>query len=260
MRKDQIFSQPSMPAASPSYPHGPYRFLDREFLIIIYESDPKAIKESVPEPLEPDGSNTVMYEFIKMPDSAGFGSYEESGVVIPCLFQGEKINFVSQMYLDCHPPTVGGREIWGFPKKLGNPKLFVNQDTLTGKLEYAGSLVALGTMAYKHVNLICPDKGDTQNCDPSELIQTLQKTNVNLKIIPDVDGSLKIAQLVAYNMENISIKWAWEGPARLSLTPHVNAPVADHPVYQIKKGIHLIADLTLPYGRVLHDYLLEDFY
>src|SRR5258708_2499225 len=41
----------SMPLASPSYPRGPYRFIDREYLIVSYESDPAAIREALPEPL-----------------------------------------------------------------------------------------------------------------------------------------------------------------------------------------------------------------
>ena len=83
----------------------------------------------------------------------------------------------------------------------------------------------------------------------------ISKTQVNLKMIPDVDGSLAIAQLVAYNLVDIEIKGAWKGPARLHLVPHVNAPVADLPVKKLLEGLHFIADITLPYGRVLYDYL-----
>jgi acetoacetate decarboxylase len=36
--------------------------------------------------------------------------------------------------------------------------------------------------------------------------------------------------------------------------PHVNAPVADLPVKKIVGGLHLVADISLPYGRVLYDY------
>ncbi len=104
---------------SGSYGRPPCRFINREFFIITYESDPAAIRQAVPEPLQPDGSNTVSYEWIKMPDSSGLGSYEESGIVIPCTFQGEPCNFVAQMYLDNAPAILGGREIWGFPKKMG---------------------------------------------------------------------------------------------------------------------------------------------
>ncbi|CQR51788.1 acetoacetate decarboxylase [Paenibacillus riograndensis] len=245
MNPKEVLSLQSMPAASASYGRPPYRFIDREFFIITYESDPAAIRQAVPEPLQPDGSNTVSYEWIKMPDSSGLGSYEESGIVIPCTFQGEPCNFVAQMYLDNAPAILGGREIWGFPKKWANPRLSVEgTETLTGTLHYNHVLVAMGTMPFKH-NLL--DQADTA--------AAIAKTQVNLKLIPDVDGSPKIAQLVAYSLENVTVKGAWSGPARLNLIPHVNAPVADLPVKAYIGGKHFIADLTLPYARVIHDYL-----
>lgn len=256
MNEKEILSLPGMPIASPSYPRGPYRFIDREYFIITYESDPESIRQAVPEPLEPDGSNTVMYEFIRMPDSSGFGNYTESGLVIPCIFKGEKVNFTAQMYLDCEPPISGGREIWGFPKKHANPSLSIAHDTLTGVLRYAGEKVAMGTMGYKHENLINNNKGSYSE-NVQEMINKISKTQVNIKLIPDVDGSLAIAQLVAYNMSDITVKGAWRGPARLHLVPHVNAPVADLPVRKVITGMHFITDITLPYGRVVHDYLKE---
>jgi acetoacetate decarboxylase len=83
----------------------------------------------------------------------------------------------------------------------------------------------------------------------------LSKTQVNLKLIPGVDGKPGICQLVDYNMTDITIKGSWIGPGRLHLFPHVNAPVADIPVRRVVAAHHFIADVTLPYGRVLHDYL-----
>ena len=40
----------AMPLASPAYPRGPYRFVDREFLVITYRTDPVALRAVVPEP------------------------------------------------------------------------------------------------------------------------------------------------------------------------------------------------------------------
>lgn len=156
------------------------------------------------------------------------------------------MNFVAQMYLDDDPPIVAGREIWGFPKKYAHPKLEVVKDTLTGTLSYSGQLVAMGTMGYKHLSMAGNGVATTA---------ILSKTQVNLKVIPGVDGKLQICQLVAYNLTEISIKGSWTGPGRLHLVPHVNAPVADLPVRKIVGARHFIADLTLPFGRVLHDYL-----
>ena len=78
----------------------------------------------------------VKYEFIRMPDSTGFGDYTESGQVIPVSFRGEKGGYVHAMYLDCDPPIAGGRELWGFPKKLASPMLKVEKDTLGGVLRF----------------------------------------------------------------------------------------------------------------------------
>jgi acetoacetate decarboxylase len=246
MRPQDILALSSMPAAGPSYPAGPYRFVDREYMIISYETDPDIIRQALPEPLEPVERPIVHYEWIKMPDSSGFGSYTECGMVLPARFAGEDVNFVAQMYLDDDPPIAAGREIWGFPKKYAHPKLEVVKDTLTGTLSYANQPVAMGTMGYKHESMAGNGERTTA---------MLTKTQVNLKLIPGVDGRPEICQLVAYNLTNITVKGSWIGPGRLHLIPHVNAPVADFPVRRIMGAHHFVADLTLPYGRVLHDYV-----
>ena len=246
MTRDEILSASSMPLFSPSYTAGPYIFIRREYLIVTYETEPDALRAALPEPLEPAPGNLAYYEWMKMPDASGFGDYEESGTGILALWRKEPCNFSVQMYLDDEPPITAGREIWGFPKKYGVPRLTVNKDTLTGTLHYDGERVALGTMPFKRVSL----EGRLD-----EVAAGLARLNVNLKLIPDVDGKPKIAQLVGYNLADIRVQGAWEGPARLHLIPHVNCRVADLPVRRVVGGRHQIVDFVLPYGRVLHDYL-----
>jgi len=107
----------AMPLSSPAFPPGPYRFVDREYFIIQYRTDPDALRRVVPEPLEVT-EPVVNYEFIRMPDSTGFGDYTESGQVVPVSYKGQLGGFTHQMFLNDHPPIAGGRELWGFPKKL----------------------------------------------------------------------------------------------------------------------------------------------
>ena len=57
----------AMPLTSPAFPPGPYRFINREYLIITYETDRSALEEVVPEPLTFD-EPIVKYEFIRMPE------------------------------------------------------------------------------------------------------------------------------------------------------------------------------------------------
>ena len=138
-----------MPLTSPAFPPGPYRFVDREYLIITYRTDREALEAVVPEPLTFD-EPIVKYEFIRMPDSTGFGDYTELGQVIPVKFNGEEGGYTHAMYLNDGPPIYGGRELWGFPKKFAQPSLTVDKDTLVGTLDYGPVRVATGTMGFKH--------------------------------------------------------------------------------------------------------------
>src|SRR4029434_8913600 len=100
----------AMPLTSPAFPPGPYRFINREYLIITYRTDPEKLRALVPEPLLPDG-DTVKYEFTRMPDSTGFGDYTETGQVIPVTFRGRKGGYSHCMFLNDGPPNAGGREL-----------------------------------------------------------------------------------------------------------------------------------------------------
>ena len=233
----------AMPLTNPAFPPGPYRFINREYFIIQYRTDPDALRRIVPEPLEVT-EPVVNYEFIRMPDSTGFGDYTESGQVIPVSYRGQAGGFTHQMFLNDHPPIAGGRELWGFPKKLAEPKLAVEIDTLVGTLNYGSVRIATGTMGYKHRPL-----------DTTVEARQLAAPNFLLKIIPHVDGTARICELVRYHLEDITVKGAWTGPAALDLYSHALAPIAELPVLQVLSAKHLVADLTLGLGTVVHDYL-----
>lgn len=233
----------AMPLTSPAFPVGPYRFYHREYLIITYRTDPDRLRALVPEPLQIEAPH-VKFEFIRMADSTGFGDYTESGQVIPVSFQGRKGGYTHCMFLDDHPPIAGGRELWGFPKKLAKPTLRADVDTMLGTLDYGSVRIATGTMGYKH-----------KEADLAAVKASMQTPTWLIKIIPHVDGTARICELVEYYLEDIDLKGAWTGPASLTLASHALAPVAELPVLEIVSASHIIADLTLGLGKVVHDYL-----
>lgn len=244
MRADDVRSTAfAMPLDNPSYPRGPYRFVNREYLIITYRTDPAALEATIPAPLEVTDP-IVKFEFIRMPDSTGFGDYTESGQVIPVRFGNENGGYVHAMFLDDDPPIAGGRELWGFPKKLATPKLCVERDTLLGTLDFGGVRIATGSMGFKH-----------KAVDDEVARRALEEPGFLLKIIPHVDGTPRICEIVRFRLGDVALKGAWTGSAALTLHPHALAPVTDLPVLEIISAVHLIADLTLNLGEVVHDYL-----
>jgi acetoacetate decarboxylase len=117
---------------------------------------------------------------------------------------------------------------------------------VVGTLDYGKLRVAKATMGFKH-----------RPADQAAVLASLQAPNFLLKIIPHVDGTARICELVRYFTTDINLKGAWTGPASLELHPHALAPVADLPVLKVESALHFITDLTLDLGEVVHDYLAD---
>ena len=233
----------AMPRHNPSYPPGPYRFEGREYFTVDYETDLEALHWAVPEPLTPIG-NIARIEFVRMPNSTGFGAYNGVSQVIPVSFDGQEGVYTRLMFLDAHPPIAGGRELWGFPQKLAGPKLSVEKDTLIGRLAFGPVDVAIGTMGYKH-----------RQVATDSVLAGLQQPGFLLKIIPDVSGRPAVCEIVCYRREEITVGGAWSGPAALALYPHALAPLNALPVRRVVAASHFVTDYVLALGRVVHDYL-----
>ena len=125
-----------------------------------------------------------------------------------------------------------------------HPSLKVEIDTLVGTLDYGPVRVATATMGYKH-----------RSADLDAVRASLAAPNFLLKIIPHVDGTARICEIVEYQLEDVVLKGAWVSPAALSLQPHALAPVAELPVLEVVSALHMVCDLTLGLGKVVHDYL-----
>ncbi|MEV7187418.1 acetoacetate decarboxylase [Kitasatospora sp. NPDC093102] len=243
MRSQDVTQRLTTPLDAPAYPEGPYRFTDREYLTITYRTDPQVLERLVPQPLRV-ADPTVRFEVMRMPDTTGLGDYAESGQVLSVEYEGERGEYVLAMYVDSLPAIASGREVSAYPKKLGAPRLMVDSDTLIGTLDYGSLRVATATMGYKHVPLD-EDRAREEICAPTFMVKKL----------PGYTGEPRICELVRFRIEDITVKGAWTGPARLQLSPHALAPMADLPVLEVLSASHILTDLTLPSPEVVHDYL-----
>lgn len=244
MRIEDVRRQLTTPIGAPAYPPTVYRFTDREYLNVVYRTDPDAMRALVPEPLEVDDP-LVRFEVMRMPDTTGLGSFRESGQVLQVSYEGETADYLHAMYVDSLASIASGREISAYPKKLGAPQLRVDSDTLVGTLDYGSLRVATATMGYKHHPL-----------DPAEARAQLGRTTYGLKILPSADRSgHRILELVSSRITDMTIKGAWTGPARLQLFDHALAPLADLPVREVVSASHILTDLTLGPTQVAFDYL-----
>jgi len=243
MNEEEVRGLFAMPADAPAYPHFPIKFVNREFITITYRTDPDALARLIPAPLKVT-EPVVKYEFIRMPDSSGLGNYTESGQVVPVTLNGEAGGYTLRMYLDNVPGILSGRELLGYPKIFGQPKLEIREESIVGSLDHSGVRIATATMAYKQAEL-----------DKNAVKKSMEAPSFNLRIIPNVDGSPRICELVKFYTEDVTVKGAWTGPASLELHPHALAPVAKLPVLEIVSAVHMLVDLSINAGEIAYDYL-----
>lgn len=245
MKAADVVRQMTTPIGAPAFPSGPYRFTDREYLNITYRTDADAMRALVPEPLTV-GDPLVTFEVMKMPDVTGLGAFTESGQVFTVEHDGQPAAYLHAMYVDNLASITSGREISAFPKKFGNPRLHLDVDTLVGTLDYRTVRVATATMGYKHFPL-----------DSDVARAEITRPTYALKMLPGYDRRPRICELVRTQITDVTVKGAWTGPARLQLSAHALAPLADLPVREIVSVSHILCDLTLSRATVVHDYLAE---
>jgi len=246
METDDIDNAFETPLDNPLYPHFPLEMRNVEILTAFYLTDLTAARRLIPPPLEAVGDIVIVHVY-HMHDADSFGDYYESAVQIPVALPGQDVAgaYSPYLYLGSDGAVAVGREVYGQPKKGGEPRLEARGDLLVGTVSRNGIDVITITLPYKQRRAAVADllrHGDF-------------RTNINLKVITGVDGQIAIRQLTARRFENVRVHECWTGPVTVELRPNAQAPVYRLPVREMLEGYYWRTDFVLPYGRVLHDYL-----
>lgn len=114
------------PPASPNYAPPPWTYTRARILNVVCKApNQTALNRWVPAPLKPSRSDGlfVMF-FLKVPSIPELGAdyhSTESGILIPAQSPDGKTkgSTFAIMFVDNDIALAGGREIWGYPKKLG---------------------------------------------------------------------------------------------------------------------------------------------
>jgi Acetoacetate decarboxylase len=239
----------STPLDAPLYPRYPIPFRDIEFLTLQYRTDPEAIRRLVPEPLEPTG-DTVLLHVARMGDVPGIGAGIHEcnvmvGVRLATADGAISASYSPYFFLDSDRAIAQGREVQGQPKRAAIVDLEVRGDLVVGTVVANGIDILTGTLPYKQ-----------RRASLDELRARVDMiTNINLKIVPNMDGTIALRQLVARDLENVRVLECWSGPGTVELRPNAAAPLYRLPVMELLDGYHWRAEFDLVGGRVLHDYL-----
>lgn len=233
----------SLPAMSPLYPPPPFEYRDGWSQLIVFRSDPAVISRHVPAPLVIDrkGGMTMM---ISRFFASGFGVYHEATLCALATFKGKPVNYALYLMLDSDIAVCGGREIWGWPKKLGRVSLAERDGVVTSSVERGGIEVVRAAV-------------EVASLDASEALAGGNMDFINLKLIPSVKNGAppEVMQLTKTSLSNFVPKKVYRGRATLSFGASPVDRFDQFPVREIIDAYYYNSDFTLGDGKVVHDYL-----
>ncbi len=229
----------SMPVDAPAYQKPPFYYRGVRCISVAYETDVDAAADLLPEPLSVSDTVTAALGFYEYPWST-FGPYNETILTIMCEHKGTPMGYIAHIAVTTEPPMLGGREIWGFPKKLAKIDIGLDKDMLYGTLERPAG-VRLASV------LVRPER-------PVPLDQTARLRPASLRVIPAPERDAErptCAEVIETEVEQVMHE-SWSGVGSVSFHDTSTLdPWNRLPVKRILGGSYTVYDMTLGFGKVI---------
>ncbi|MEW6442896.1 MAG: acetoacetate decarboxylase family protein [bacterium] len=231
----------SMPADAPAYHRKPFHYRKARWLRFDYETDPEAAAELVPAPLELPQTATASLTFADYTWST-LGSYRETILSIQALDGGEELPYLAYLMLNREVPVLVGREVYGFPKKMGVVEFFEEEDLMAAYVERPrGIRICSGVMR--------PEQSVGSPLPAGSSVDAL-----SLRILPspERDQEHSLVEIIRTGFVVRSME-VWTGPGNCHFTgASALDPWHKLPVKRMLGCSYLIFDAELAPGKVLY--------
>lgn len=113
-------------------------FYDAEMLTVLWETKPEIVRRLLPPPLKPAAQPIAMAFVAHYPRTNFDVTYHESALFLRAEWEGEEGGYCLSMPVTSDMAMAGGREIFGFPKKIADVRLHREGDAFAGWTERRG--------------------------------------------------------------------------------------------------------------------------
>lgn len=237
----------SMPVTGEAVQKPPYYYRHMEMMFITYRTDPDAALAWLPEPLELD-EPALATVIIAHYGRSTFGPYNEAMLSIRARLDGKLYSYYPALFTDNEAPLIGGREIWGFAKKLARVEVRHESEVMMGLVERpTGNRLLTATM---------------RNVTPVATEDFALTPSISLKMIPCATDSAgpALAQLIGSELAlkphigSNGLPDIWTGPGSVHYdTPSEIDPWYKLPVLECVGCYSGTFDAMLGYGRILKE-------
>jgi acetoacetate decarboxylase len=227
------------------YPDPPALFEGSRVVAVTFTTSPDVVEALVPAPLTHGNQITAFAAEHHIVSPIPF-SYNEGGLLASTSYQGVVGTFHPILYLDEPPPIYAAREIWGFSKVSAE----IDINWLPGDDSVIATVSRSGTTLIR----IDADFGPPSPMPPPEAVGH----GYALKLVPsgEAGGDPDVCQLTRTQQTHSSSGFR-TGTGTLVFGSTQSDPLADIPINGIVDVVTYYADVSLPFGQVVWDYLAQ---
>jgi len=230
----------SIPIIAPLYPPPPIRWIGWKVQLVLYETSKQNISQVIPQPLEPNGNKVIAW--VSYSDLSTQGAFHEAALYVQVKYGKYSGVYEPFLYVDSEVPLTGGREIWGYQKKLAKISLIAEREMVKGQVERVGTKImsALSTVER-----------------PAKIEELPFGPIFSLKYIPSAqEGEKPLRQLVLVDGGELTPRPGqfFGGRGSINFEKSEIDPLYKLEPTKVIAGYYGIFDASLPYGKIVHRY------
>lgn len=228
-------------------------FTDAEMLWLVWETTPEAISTLLPPPLKP-AAKPVAVAFLADYPSTNFSvPYKESALLIRASYKGSEGYYCLSMPVTDDMAMAGGREGWGYPKKMANISFSRTGDSAEGYTERHG-------IKFMQVKAKLTNKVNDDNAALDELLALGINPNGEFSDrsflfkhspSPVANGIFDYPPLLVEGFTRMRPKKFLWAETEIDITPSKYDPWGEVPVERMLGGFYCVGDNSMLHGNVL---------
>jgi acetoacetate decarboxylase len=224
----------SLPQRSPLYQAPPFDYKAFTKVSVFCRVDEKAIRGALPEQFDVRG-DVIEFFIMDVPAGGSLGSYAEGGIVVPMSYKGRPGGHVLYEIVTNDDSMAVGREVWGYPKKMGDVEWKATDTTVNAKLSRRGtSLIEIDFEA-----------GDSAFEKPA------LHPRFQTRIIPSPESAAIETQIIENSLGQSETLRHSTGTAKIKVGGSASDPFSEFEIREIVGAEMIVANFVLGFGKII---------
>jgi len=235
-----------------------FDFFNAEMLTVVWETKPEIVARLLPPPLKP-AKRPLAIAFLANYPETNFGvTYQEGALFLLAEFNGEEGTYCLAMPVNNDMAMIGGREVFGYPKKMATIELEREGNVMKGWIERHG---------VRYLEISANLDGTLNTGDAAEILleafgmdENPVRTVFNFKYFPAPEGlgfdynPRLVREEVEFHHKVMEM-----GSAEITLRPSEHDPWAEVEIVRVLGALYSMGDNSMRKGEVVAEVDQMDF-